>query len=127
MCDLQRKMTGFLRRYLMFAFARRRRPRKRFFTQRLVGRRGWHYFADAYGVCRSYPRLVPMNTLSGILCDPASLVLYGRCQASSRPHARSRKGESRRTLSEPFFTLSSNNSTNLTDSRHLNEIFFDTL
>src|SRR5882724_5616994 len=44
----------------------------------------------------------PMNTQSGILCDPASLVLYGRCQASSRPHARSRKGESRRTLSEPF-------------------------
>src|ERR1035438_9132016 len=35
-------------------------------------------------------------------CDPASLVLYGRCQASSRPQARSRKGESRRTLSEPF-------------------------
>src|SRR5580704_8980067 len=32
----------------------------------------------------------------------ASLVLYGRCQASSGPHARSRKGESRRTLSEPF-------------------------
>ena len=52
--------------------------------------------------CRSHPRLVPMNTQSGILCDPASLVLYGRCQASSRPHARSRKGESRRTLSEPF-------------------------
>ena len=50
----------------------------------------------------SHPRLVPMNTQSGILCDPASLVLYGRCQASSRPHARSRKGESRRTLSEPF-------------------------
>src|SRR5208282_2732875 len=42
---------------------------------------------------------------SGIFCDPASLVLYGRWQASSRPHARSRKGESRRTvsvLSEPF-------------------------
>ena len=52
--------------------------------------------------CRSHPRLVPMNTQSGILCDPASLVLYGRCQASSRPHARFRKGESRRTLSEPF-------------------------
>jgi len=50
-----------------------------------------------------HPRLVPMNTQSGILCDPASLVLYGRCQASSRPHARSRKGESRRTWSEPFF------------------------
>ena len=31
-----------------------------------------------------------------------ALVLYGRCQASSRPLARSRKGESRRTLSEPF-------------------------
>src|SRR5258708_15656850 len=44
----------------------------------------------------------PMNTQSGILCDPASLVLYGRCQARSRPHARFRKGESRRTLSEPF-------------------------
>jgi len=43
-------MTGFLRRYLTFAFARRRRPRKRSFTQRLVGRRGWHYFADFYGV-----------------------------------------------------------------------------
>ena len=28
--------TGFLRRYLTFAFARRRRPRKRSFTQRLV-------------------------------------------------------------------------------------------
>jgi hypothetical protein len=26
-------------------------------------------------------RLVPMNTQTGILCDPASLVLYGRCQA----------------------------------------------
>src|SRR6267378_1245113 len=52
--------------------------------------------------CRSHPRLVPMNTQSGILCDPASLVLYGRCQASARPHGRSRKGESRRTLSEPF-------------------------
>ena len=49
---------------------------------------------------RSHPRLVPMNTQSGILCDLASLVLYGRCQASSRPHARFRKGESRRTLSE---------------------------
>ena len=57
-CDLQRKMTGFLRRYLTFAFARRRRPRKRSFTQRLVGRRGWHYFADAYGVLQesSAPR-----------------------------------------------------------------------
>ena len=44
----------------------------------------------------------PMNTQSGILCDPASLVLYRRCQTSSRPHARSRKGEWRRTLSEPF-------------------------
>ena len=43
-----------------------------------------------------------MNTVSGILCDPASLVLDGRCQASSRPHARSGKGESRRTRSEPF-------------------------
>jgi len=31
-------------------------------------------------------------------CDPASLVLYGRCQASSRPHARSKRGESLRTL-----------------------------
>jgi hypothetical protein len=62
-CDLQRKMTGFLRRYLTFAFARCRRPRKRFFTQRLVGRRGWHYFADAYGVFAGViPRLVPMNT-----------------------------------------------------------------
>jgi hypothetical protein len=51
-------MTGFLRRYLTFAFARRRRPRKRSFTQRLVGRRGWHYFADAYGVLQesSAPR-----------------------------------------------------------------------
>src|SRR5258708_12667901 len=48
------------------------------------------------------PHLVPMNTQSGILCDPASLVPYGRCQGSSRPHARSRKGEWRRTLSEPF-------------------------
>src|ERR1035438_9741115 len=57
---------------------------------------------NATAFCRSHPRLVPMNTQSGILCDPASLVLYGRCQASSRPHARSRKGESRRTLSEPF-------------------------
>src|SRR5207237_6671157 len=43
-----------------------------------------------------------MNTQSRILCDPASLVFSGRCQASSRPHARSSKGESRRTLSEPF-------------------------
>ncbi len=57
-----------------------------------------------------------MNTQSGILCDPASLVLYGRCQASSRPHARSRKGESRRTLaanperttSEPFSPFEAN-------------------
>jgi hypothetical protein len=51
-------MTGFLRRYLTFAFARRRRPRKRSFTQRLVGRRGWHYFGDAYGVLQesSAPR-----------------------------------------------------------------------
>jgi len=31
-----------------------------------------------------------------------SIALYGRCQASSRPHARFRKGESRRTWSEPF-------------------------
>ena len=40
-------MTGFLRRCLTFAFERRRRPRKRSFTQRLVlvGRRGRHYFA----------------------------------------------------------------------------------
>src|SRR5438309_3388111 len=29
---------------------------------------------------------------------PASLVLYGRCQASSRPHARSGKSESQRTV-----------------------------
>jgi len=101
-CDLQRKMTGFLRRYLTLAFARRRRPRKRSFTQQLVGRRGWHYLRMPTAFCRSHPRLVPMNTQSGILCDPASLVLYGRCRASSRPHARSRKGESRRTLSEPF-------------------------
>src|SRR6202035_1339232 len=57
--------------------------------------------------CRSHPRLVPMNTQSGILCDPASLVLYGRCQASARPHARSRKGESRRTVSEPFSPIES--------------------
>ena len=57
---------------------------------------------NATPFCRSHPRLVPMNTQSGILCDPASLVLYGRCQASSRPHARFRKGESQRTLSEPF-------------------------
>ena len=51
-------MTGFLRRYLTFAFARRRRPRKRSFTQRLVGRRGWNYFADGYGVLQesSAPR-----------------------------------------------------------------------
>src|SRR6266700_2553516 len=65
----------------------------------------WNHLAslvDATPFCRSHPRLVPMNTQSGILCGPASLVLYGRCQASSRPHARSRKGESRRTLSEPF-------------------------
>ena len=57
-CDLQKQMTGFLRRYLTFAFARRRRPHKRSFTQRLVGRRGWHYFADAYGVLQdsSAPR-----------------------------------------------------------------------
>lgn len=53
-------------------------------------------------VCRSHPRLVPMNRQSGIPCDPATLVLYRRCQASSRPHVRSREGESRRTLSEPF-------------------------
>ncbi len=33
---------------------------------------------------------------------PCKPVLYERCQASSRPHARSRKGESRRTLSECF-------------------------
>src|SRR2546430_6730509 len=33
-----------------------------------------------YAVYRSHPRLVPMNTQSGILCDAASLVLYGRCQ-----------------------------------------------
>jgi hypothetical protein len=39
--------------------------------------------------CRSHPRLVPMNTQSGVLCDPASLVLYRRCHTSSRPHARS--------------------------------------
>src|SRR5258705_9041397 len=57
---------------------------------------------NATPFCRSHPRLVPMNAQSGIVCDPASLVLYGRCQASSRPHARSRKGESRRTLSEPL-------------------------
>src|SRR6202521_4891466 len=65
----------------------------------------WNHVAslvNATPFCRSHPRLVPMNTQSGILCDPASLVLYGRCQASSRPHARSRKGEWRRTLSEPF-------------------------
>ena len=51
-------MTGFLRRCLTFALARRRRPRKRSFTQRLVGRRGWHYFADAHGVLQesSAPR-----------------------------------------------------------------------
>src|SRR5713226_3249183 len=64
----------------------------------------WNHLAslvNATPFCRSHPRLVPMNTQSGILCDPASLVLYGRCQASSRPHALSRKGESRRTLSEP--------------------------
>ena len=68
----------------------------------------WNHVAslvNATPFCRSHPRLVPMNTQSGILCDPASLVLYGRCQASSRPHARSRKGESRRTLSEPFFSI----------------------
>jgi hypothetical protein len=41
-----------------------------------------------------------LPTLQARIC--ASLVLYGRCQASSRPHARSRKGESRRILSEPF-------------------------
>src|ERR1700730_11476084 len=57
---------------------------------------------NATAFCRCHPRLVPLNTQSGILCDPASLVLYGRCKASSRPPARSRKGESRRTLSEPF-------------------------
>src|SRR6478672_10882959 len=55
-----------------------------------------------FGVLQEPSAPLPMNTQSGILCDPASLVLYGRCQASSRPHARSRKGESRRTLSEPF-------------------------
>ena len=51
-------MTGFLRRYFTFAFARRRRPPQRSFTQRLVGRRGWHYFADAFGVLQesSAPR-----------------------------------------------------------------------
>jgi len=104
-CDLQRKMTGFLRRYLTFAFARRRCPRKRSFTQRLVGRRGGTVLRMPTTFCRSHPRLVPMNTQFGILCDPASLVRYGGCQPSSRPHcryARSRKGESRRTLSEPF-------------------------
>jgi hypothetical protein len=56
-CDLQRKMTGFLRRYWTFAFTRRRRPRKRP-LQRLVGRRGCRYFAGAYGVLQetSAPR-----------------------------------------------------------------------
>src|ERR1700739_3492922 len=47
-------------------------------------------------------RASPMNTQSGILCDLVSLILYRRCQASSRHHARSRKSESRRTLSEPI-------------------------
>jgi hypothetical protein len=55
-----------------------------------------------YAVLQESSALVPMNTQSGILCDPASLVLYGRRQASSRPHARFRKGESRGTLSEPL-------------------------
>ncbi len=55
--------------------------------------------------CGSRPRLVPMNRQSGILCDPASLVLYGRCQAGSRPHARSGKGEWRRILSETVFSI----------------------
>src|ERR1019366_2154189 len=61
---------------------------------------------NATAFCRSHPRLVPMNTQSGILCDPASLVLYGRCQASSRPHARSRsrKGESR-NLERTVFSI----------------------
>src|ERR1035437_8835041 len=71
----------------------------------------WNHLAslvNATPFCRNHPRLVPMNTQSGILCDPASLVLYGRCQACSRPHARSRKGELRRTLSEPFSPFESN-------------------
>src|ERR1017187_6885811 len=65
----------------------------------------WNHVAslvNATPFYRSHPRLAPMNPQSGILCDPASLVLYGRCQASSRPHPRSRKGESRRTLSKPI-------------------------
>src|ERR1700682_2861410 len=70
----------------------------------------WNHLAslvNATPFCRSHPRLVPMNTQTGILCDPVSLVLYKRGQASSRPHARSRKGESQRTLSEGFYPFES--------------------
>jgi catechol 2,3-dioxygenase-like lactoylglutathione lyase family enzyme len=63
---------------------------------------------DATPFCRSHPRLVPMNTQSGILCDPASLVLYGRWQASSRPHARSRKGEFAANIERTDFFIESN-------------------
>src|ERR1700733_1710910 len=65
-------MTSFLRRYLTFAFARRRRPGKRSFTQRLLGRRGWHYFCGFLGILQksSAPRVD--DAQSGTLCDPAS-------------------------------------------------------
>src|SRR6202171_2559672 len=81
----------------------------------------WNHVAslvNATPVCRSHPRLVPMNTQSEILCDPASLVLYGRCHASSRPSARSRKGESRRTLSERLANRFLHSNRNLYNPAH---------
>src|SRR5262249_35830805 len=42
------------------------------------------------------------NRKEETFCDRASLVSLRRCQASSRSHARARKGELRRTLSELF-------------------------
>jgi len=99
-CDLQKQMTGFLRRYL--TFARRRRPRKRSFTQRLSWATRMALFC---GCLRRFAGLIRAScgwarNLGYFAIRQA--VLYGRCQPSSRPHARSRKGESRRTLSEPF-------------------------
>ena len=47
-------------------------------------RGGWRYFTDASGILQESSAPRAMNTQSGILCDPASLVLLGRCQASSR-------------------------------------------
>jgi len=102
-CDLQRKMTGFLRRYLTFAFARRRRPRKRSFTQRLVGRRGWHYFADGYGVLQesSAPRADETRNL-GYFAIPQAWFSTGDAKPVRDLMRDLERGESRRTLSDPF-------------------------